>query len=362
MIQKLKIQNFQSHKDTTLEFHSGVNVIVGASDSGKTAILRALRWLIWNRPNGEDFRSDWGGDTRISMSVSNLTSFESVDNSITIIREKGKENIYEILGIIDMGVKTLKAFGTSVPEEIQHALNIDSTNLQKQFDSPFLISSSPGEVAAYFNQVAHLEKIDSSVSYVNGKILNLNSALKASQLTLGEFHEELEKFSYIDKFEIDLEELEHQQSAQTQRISSRKRLSEHLHLMSTNEEMLKKQERITELEGPVDGILSLYREKREMREDMLTLKILLIGVAKKREEEEALRKKAELSPRVEALLKLHEEHQALCTKQKALRRALKEIKDIKQKQTAWETTLEAKEKQFHEHMPDLCPLCGSKTT
>lgn len=99
-----------------------------------------------------------------------------------------------------------------------------------------------------------------------------------------------------------------------------------------------------------------------MREEMLTMKITLAAVLKKKKEEDALRRKAELLPAVEALLKLHEEREALWANHRSLRRALKEIKDTKQKQIAWETTLEDKENQFHEHMPDLCPLCGSKTT
>jgi len=56
MIKYLQIQNFQSHKDSLLEFDPGVNVIVGSSDSGKTAVIRALRWLVWNRPSGDAFR------------------------------------------------------------------------------------------------------------------------------------------------------------------------------------------------------------------------------------------------------------------------------------------------------------------
>jgi len=72
MIKTLSIQNYQSHKDSTLEFDPGVNVIVGSTDSGKTAIIRALRWLIWNRPNGDSFRSTWGGDTKVTESKKNI--------------------------------------------------------------------------------------------------------------------------------------------------------------------------------------------------------------------------------------------------------------------------------------------------
>lgn len=361
MIQTLNISNFQSHKHTTLTFSPGVNVITGASDSGKTAILRALRWLIWNRPNGEDFRSDWGGDTIVALTVSNNLPFDAVEDCITVIREKGSENIYEVLGLVDMGTKTLKAFGTKVPEEVQKALNIDDTNLQKQFDSPFLISSSPGEVAAYFNGIAHLERIDSSVSYVNGKIISLTAKQKVDKISLEEAQEELKHYTYLDKFEIDLEELEHQQSLQTQQIVSRKRLSEHLNLMSTNEQMILKQEQVIALEKPVDKLLVLYGEKRQMEEEMSSLKITLIAVRKKKAEEDVLKKKAKLLPEVKALLKLHKDREELWQNRLALREALQVIRNTTNEQTTWETILAKKEKQFHENMPNLCPLCGNKT-
>ena len=67
MIQSLHIKNLQSHKDSHLDFCEGVNVIVGPSDSGKSAILRALRWIVKNRPQGDVLRSHWGGETEASI-------------------------------------------------------------------------------------------------------------------------------------------------------------------------------------------------------------------------------------------------------------------------------------------------------
>lgn len=49
-IKKLVVDNFQSHEHTEVEFGPGLNVIVGPSDHGKSALVRALRWLfIMNR-------------------------------------------------------------------------------------------------------------------------------------------------------------------------------------------------------------------------------------------------------------------------------------------------------------------------
>jgi len=125
MIQTIQINNFQSHKHTYLTLDPGVNIIVGPSDSGKTAILRALRWLVWNRPTGEAFRSSWGGETLVEITL----------DDFILQRSKDKENIYKIVN--DNEVKLLKAFGTEVPEEVSKILNLDDSNLQQQMDAPF---------------------------------------------------------------------------------------------------------------------------------------------------------------------------------------------------------------------------------
>ena len=147
MIKTLEINNFQSHKKTLLNFHPGVNVIIGTSDSGKSAVLRALRWVCTGIPRGDGFRSHWGGDTEVSLET---------DNCIVTRGKTNADNVYLLNEETEF-----RAFGTEVPEEITAALNLDeSVNLQKQLDQPYLISETPGAVAQHFNRMAHLEKID----------------------------------------------------------------------------------------------------------------------------------------------------------------------------------------------------------
>jgi exonuclease SbcC len=54
-IKRLVIDNFQSHQHTEVEFGSGLNVVVGPSDFGKSALVRALRWVLYNEPRGANF-------------------------------------------------------------------------------------------------------------------------------------------------------------------------------------------------------------------------------------------------------------------------------------------------------------------
>src|SRR5665647_764854 len=84
MIKSLEIHNVQSHKDTFLEFDPGVNVIIGSSDSGKTAILRAIKKVVFNRPLGDSFISNWAKEYFIRITTSEDTITRSKDREETV--------------------------------------------------------------------------------------------------------------------------------------------------------------------------------------------------------------------------------------------------------------------------------------
>ena len=58
MIKQINIKNFQSHKDSTLEFSEDVTAIVGLNNHGKSVVFRALQKCIRDIPNGTSFITD----------------------------------------------------------------------------------------------------------------------------------------------------------------------------------------------------------------------------------------------------------------------------------------------------------------
>lgn len=198
MIKSVKIKNFQSHRKTFLEFDKGVNVIVGATDSGKSAIIRALRWLVWNRPTGDAFCSTWGGNTHVSVET----------ETHSIARNKGKENNYVFKKAGEEEVIELKAFGTGTPTEVQEILNINEINLQQQLDKPFLLSDSPGQVAGFFNKIAGIDLIDSSIKSIQKEIRATTQTISSLKEILVNEIEELKKYDNIATIETEIERLE----------------------------------------------------------------------------------------------------------------------------------------------------------
>ncbi len=241
MIKRLNISNFQSHKNSELEFDEGINIIIGQSDSGKSAILRALRWVVDNTPSGDSFRSTWGGNTKVELSL---------DEDKVVGRSKTKTtNQYDIKNAI------LTSFNQGVPEEIKSILNFSSLNLQSQFDSPFLLAMSGGEVARYLNKIVHLDKIDLSLSNIGKTLRKEQTDLKYTEKEYDTAKEKEKEFDWIDGAEGCLVKLEIFEGV----IRNKKNRYASLHLLCTGLEEydneIKEVSQLTQYEGEVNKLM-----------------------------------------------------------------------------------------------------------
>ncbi len=168
-ISSIQLFNFQGHKKSELALSPGINVITGQSDSGKTSIIRALNWIVWNRPSGDEFVNKKAKSCFAEIIFGDGTK-------ITRSKEKdGKVNYYVVNG------QQLKAIGQDVPKEVSDILNLSEINIQRQFDSPFLVSETPGQVAKALNEISHLEDIDIAASNINSSIRQEKDRIESLQ-------------------------------------------------------------------------------------------------------------------------------------------------------------------------------------
>ncbi|MCK5601369.1 AAA family ATPase, partial [Candidatus Pacearchaeota archaeon] len=181
MIKNLHIENFQSHKDTGIQFQPGVNVIIGGSDKGKSAIIRALNWVCNNKPIGNAFMSNWGGETIVTL------------DKVKRRRTKSKNEYY--LAPIET---PLLAFKNDPPLEILNYFNMGDINWQHQHDSSFLLSSSDGEVARMLNKTVDLTIIDTSHANINKAITAANTDKKYCEANIKDIEIKLEDFDEVE--------------------------------------------------------------------------------------------------------------------------------------------------------------------
>ena len=196
MIKQLTIRNFQSHRFSKLEFCPGVNVIVGESDQGKTAIIRALKWVLFNRPGGDSFRSrNVNGETKITLETENETIERGRSKNTNYYSCENKQLFYE-------------KFGTELPDEIKSVYPvIDWINFQFQFDSPFLLTLSGGEAAKLLNRVLKLDDIDAAIKNINQLDREKNAELKEVEKQLAKTNEEIKSLGWVEKAEGEIEAL-----------------------------------------------------------------------------------------------------------------------------------------------------------
>jgi len=216
MIKTLEIKNFQSHRDTVIEFHPGVNVIQGSSRNGKSAILRSLNYVINNKPSGMRHISFWAKEKTKILDECRV-SIEFGDGH-KVARIRGDINGYQI-----DDEKPLEAVEQSVPDAVATLCNFSEINIQKQMDAPFLLATSSGEVSKFFNRVLRLEDADQYQTAVEGKRRKCNTDIKAVEEIIPSLQKELAEYSWIEDAERILARIVDQEAvAQNLEIQNRK--------------------------------------------------------------------------------------------------------------------------------------------
>jgi len=192
LIQSVKLTHFQSHENTLINLHPGVNSIIGSSNSGKTSVLRGLLWVIYNRPSGQAFISHWN-QTKKGVPIESTEVAVTLEND-TIIRGRDKDfNGYRI-----NDKKPLEAIRMDVPEIVSSLFNLGEVNIQKQMDAPFLLSESAGEVARFFNREIRLDLIDRILSAAERVRRTTNNLIERSTAQITKLEAELAELDWLD--------------------------------------------------------------------------------------------------------------------------------------------------------------------
>lgn len=182
MLERLQVTDFQRHEKMRVKFDVRTTTITGPSDAGKSSLLRAVRWLAFNRPLGDGFIRH--GQESCSVKL-------WVDGRKIERRKSKRENVYLIDG------KELKAVGTDVPEEVARLLNLTADNWQGQHDPPFWFSLTAGEVAKRLNSVVDLEVIDRSSSWLASRLRKAKTELEVAGERASEAEGERDGLSFV---------------------------------------------------------------------------------------------------------------------------------------------------------------------
>ena len=197
MLTKITIHNFQCHRDLVLELGRST-MLQGGSNHGKTSVLRALYWVLYNEAP-HDFVSYWAqkkSKKGLSFKDDAYTSvIVEVDGHVIERRRSNDFNGYIVDGT------TYEALGTDVPEQVTKIFNLSDASVQQQFDGPFLLSDTAGNASKYLNNLAGLGCVDDILSIAKRKVADTSSTLNGIVADVESLEKEVGSYGWVESAE-----------------------------------------------------------------------------------------------------------------------------------------------------------------
>lgn len=169
-IQHLSLKNFQKHSSLDIDFTDKFTVLYGPTDAGKSTVIRAIKWVLFNEPKGDSLIREGAKSASVTILFSNGVEVErkksKTVNSYTL-RKDGKETVFETVG-------------KTIPQEIKDALQIypfeteEETiflNIAGQLEMPFLCEKSGITRGKIFNKLTGNDIADKVIQGLNKDIL-----------------------------------------------------------------------------------------------------------------------------------------------------------------------------------------------
>ena len=184
---KIQLQNFQCHDNLTLNFNENLNVIYGDSGAGKSAIYKAIEFLLNCSDVSEDaYRQEGSKQTSVKGWFDSGFQVERIrSNSINryILSKEGCED------------KVFDTFGRETPEEIQKVFQIEPIEIEKeklhlnfanQDQLNFILDSYFSDTfkAKLFNKLTGNELLDVLFKDCNSDGLRIGREIKTLESTL----------------------------------------------------------------------------------------------------------------------------------------------------------------------------------
>lgn len=242
-IQKIKLNNYKKFKDYTLDLTSGLNVVYGNNESGKSTIAKAFLDLLYTDPSTNarstlDNIKSWDGAEapRLEMifnsgvnefllvkdfakkelllenrdSGAKITEYKKSIEAIKAITGIASEEIYETTAFIDQGDVVKVAGNKNLLHEVSNHGDVSNTdvatasviktlkselaNLRRGLDRP---ANNPGELKVEQDTITRLEKELAEKKSWWEKRQTASDTKESSDVKLKEVSEKIENISKL---------------------------------------------------------------------------------------------------------------------------------------------------------------------
>lgn len=187
----VQVQNYQIIENARLDFENGLNIIVGPSNNGKTAILRAIESAIYNKA-GNSFIRHGTEATAVGIKAEDHT---------VVWRKSADAGMYKVDG------QSYNKIGRGQLIEVADALHMSEIevnsdkvriNFLKQMEYPFLLDKNPSQLfeflsmsndsdklaSIFYSMRSDLRTTNSSIDNTIGQIDTYKSVIQRDEITL----------------------------------------------------------------------------------------------------------------------------------------------------------------------------------
>lgn len=207
-VRKIKIQNFQSHEYSEVLLSDGMNILSGTNNAGKSAVARAISWVMYCESGTSHIRTD-----------AKECSVEIEFNNGDVIKRtrKGDHNFIQFKNATDKEFTTYKSFGNKYPKVVRDFLQnppeydkFDPLAYSGQTNKNFLIDIKPSALPEIISCLVGTDDLDiaaknvnSSINQIKVKITGVEEEIEKDKLTLEEDYntldEQIEIFEELKK-------------------------------------------------------------------------------------------------------------------------------------------------------------------
>lgn len=215
IIERLAMKNFKSHRDTKLEFNTGISIIMGGNGAGKSSILEAVSFALFKQHSGKKIEQLITiGQNKMSVEI----TFTSNGRKYRVLRERSKNSSKAKIEIGDKdGFQSLSSGDKQVTEEVQGLLEMDgdlflNAVYVRQGEIANLVDKTPAEKKQVIGKLLGIESLEKAwknmLSLMNnyemqkvkleGKLESLedlNDEINSKKAEMELIHQKIEKIS-----------------------------------------------------------------------------------------------------------------------------------------------------------------------